>query len=159
MSFEFKGSKAMQKKLKRIADKTPDRVKAALRIEAELIMAKSKQDYVPVDLGTLRSSGFVNDPVRKGKEVSVEIGYGGAASAYALSVHEQPSQYDPPSWRGKTIEFNPSGRGSKFLERPFMEALPGLAERVAKRLDIEGLVEKSDAPTGPRQRDSRGRYI
>lgn len=137
MPFEFKGSKAMQRKLKRIADKTPDRVKAALRIEAELIMAKSKQEHVPVDLGTLRSSGFVNDAERRGKNVSVTMGYGGAASAYALAIHETPSKHDPPSWKGKDVEFHPEGRSSKYLEIPFYEALEGMDERIAKRLDVE----------------------
>jgi hypothetical protein len=137
MSFEFKGSKAMQRKLKRIADKTPDRMKAALRIEAELIMAKSKQEHVPVDLGTLRSSGFVNDAERKGKNVSVTMGYGGAASAYALSIHEFPSKHNPPSWEGVDVKFHPEGRGSKFLEKPFFEALEGMDDRIAARLDLE----------------------
>lgn len=137
MSFELKGVKAMQRKLKRIADKTPDRMKAALRIEAELIMAKSKQEHVPVDLGTLRSSGFVNDAERKGKTVSVTMGYGGAASSYALSVHEAPSKHDPPSWKGKDVQFSPEGRGAKYLETPLYEALEGMDKRIADRLDLE----------------------
>lgn len=134
-SVSFKGQKAMQKKIDRIAKRFPDRIKAALRIEAELVMTDSKQNYVPVDLGTLRGSGYVNDPERSGKDVEVSMGYGGAAEAYALSVHETPSQHDPPSWRGTTVRFSPAGRGPKYLEKPLKAAIPNMAERLAKRLE------------------------
>lgn len=60
----------------------------ALYREAERIMADSKQNYVPVDMGILRSSGFVKPPVVTGSSAVVEMGYGGAASSYALYVHE-----------------------------------------------------------------------
>ncbi len=60
----------------------------ALYREAERIMADSKQHHVPVDLGTLKGSGHVQLPVVSGTRVVVTMGYGGAASGYAVYLHE-----------------------------------------------------------------------
>lgn len=171
MSFEVKGGAAMRKRLERIAGKFPDRVKGALRVEAELVMTASKQRFVPVDLGTLRSSGHVNPPERKGDILEITMGYGGAAAAYALAIHEHPSDHSPPSWQGVDVQFSPAGRGPKYLERPLMEAIPGMDRRIAKRLGLD-TIEDADAPATnipeplpsptrqpARQRDSRGRFI
>ena len=87
----------------------------ALREEAETIMTDSKQ-RVPVDTGVLRASGFVS-PVEDG----VRLAYGGAASDYAIYVHEN-------------LDANHPVGEAKYLERPVLEALPGLAERVAKTM-------------------------
>jgi len=87
----------------------------ALREEAETIMTDSKQ-RVPVDTGVLRASGFVQ-PVEDG----VRLAYGGAASDYAIYVHEN-------------LDANHPVGEAKYLERPVLEALPGLAERVAKTM-------------------------
>lgn len=144
-SFTLKGQDAMNKRLKRIAAQFGNKIESALRIEAELVMTKSKRDHVPVDLGTLRNSGHVGRPVRVGKDVSVTMAYGGPAAAYALAVHEHPSRHSPPSWenirdeqgRFRRVQFSPSGRGPKYLERPLMDAIPGMPERIAARLNIE----------------------
>ena len=99
--------------------------------EAEAIMLRSKSDFVPVDLGTLRSSGQVFDVETKGTTVAIELGFGGAASAYALAVHEGTG---PPSWEGKQIVFSPHGdTHPKYLERPTMDAGKGMAARMGKR--------------------------
>lgn len=60
---------------------------------AERIMTDSKQHYVPVDTGNLRSTGHVDPPVVGGEEVTVDLGFGGTAAngaevGYALRVHE-----------------------------------------------------------------------
>ena len=76
----------------------------AIKVEAELIMTDSKQNYVPVDKGTLRQSGTVGDPVRNEDEITISMGYGGAAAAYATALHEHPSESSPPTWEGKPRE-------------------------------------------------------
>lgn len=162
----LKGEKQMQQRIQRIASKFPDKVKGALRIEAEMIMTRSKRDFVPVDLGPLRASGHVDNPVRVGKDISVKLSYGGAASEYALAVHEHPGPHDPPSWRDKgtasssqreerfgegdrtvlhpgyvsydnIVTFHPQGRGPKYLERPMMEASVNMTQRLATRLGAD----------------------
>jgi hypothetical protein len=104
--------------------------------EAERIMADSKANYVPVDLGVLRNSGTVFPPVQSGNETSVKMAYGGAAAAYVVAVHEHlgDEPHDPRSWkiamaRGHAIHFTVGG--PKFLELPFNAALRGMAGRIA----------------------------
>lgn len=139
MSFTLKGSKQMQKAIRDIAADVSSRIAPALRMESELIMTESKQKYVPVDLGVLRSSGYiqaVETSYRQGRRFySITFGYGGAAKAYAIAVHENPSTFDPPSWKGTTVNFR-NGRGRKYLETPLRKAQADMAERIAKRLEI-----------------------
>jgi hypothetical protein len=65
------------------------RLASALYMEAERLMTESKEVYVPVDTGTLRTSGHV-EPIKYTGKTSVEVslGYGGPAAFYALEVHE-----------------------------------------------------------------------
>jgi len=122
------GDKALSKKLLSIAAKTPKAAASGLFIEANRIMGESIK-AAPSDIGTLRSAGIVGEdehvekPKITFKGVSVRMGYGGAASDYAIVVHENPRA-------GKTGGRSPSGKkyktwstvgGWKFLERPVME--------------------------------------
>jgi len=138
-SIVFKGIKEMRAKIKAIQKEFPDKIERALYKEAQFVMTAAKK-VTPVAEemgGTLRNSGFVSKPARRGTAFSVVLGFGGAAAAYATAVHEHPSGSSPPSWEGKTITFNPPGTGPKYLERPLMEAIPGMAERVAARVAKE----------------------
>ena len=81
---------------------TPEQVAAQLRKHLEaarrsaeaaiyqgghIIMTEAKK-RAPMDLGTLRNTGYVTLPKREGDEVFVEAGFGGAAKAYAVDQHE-----------------------------------------------------------------------
>ena len=102
--------------LAKLVERDQQAAMQALREEAETIMTESKR-RVPVKYGTLKGSGFV-EPTEDG----VRLAYGGAAADYAIYVHEN-------------LEANhPGGGEAKYLERPVLEALPGLAERVAKTM-------------------------
>lgn len=57
------------------------------------IIGHSQENYVPVDTGALRRSGFADPPQRQGDVSSVDIGFGGEAVDYAYVVHEAP-----PNW-------------------------------------------------------------
>ena len=116
----IRGSKALQRELKRRAREAPKALAGALFLEAERIMGKSKR-LVPVDTGALRASGHVQTPVIVGKKVSVTLGYGGAAVPYAVIVHERPARHNAPT------QF-------KYLEMPLNEAIPGMAGRIVRRL-------------------------
>jgi len=109
---------------------------AAIYQEALVIMADSKDNYVPVDQGVLKSTGHVELPVVSGNNVSVKMGYGGPAAPYALAVHENPRA-------GKTGGVSPKGQrykhwatvgGYKYLERPLLAAVRGFSSRIAARL-------------------------
>jgi hypothetical protein len=80
----------------------------------------------PVDTGVLKGSGFVNRPEVTGAEVSVTLGFGGAASAYAEVQHEELSYYHKPPTQ------------AKYLEQPFTEAVnSGMEQRIARKLQQE----------------------
>ena len=106
-------------------DKLPGRIeriiKSELFKEGEGIMAMSKEAFVPVDQGPLRASGHVDDPVVKGDEVTVTLGYGNSAVEYAVYVHEDLNA------------FHPTGE-AKYLETPFKMAVPGIKRRMTKAL-------------------------
>lgn len=92
-----------------------------LYTEANLIMTRSKADFVPVDLGTLRGSGHVQDPETDRTKVTVTMGYGGAASAYALVQHER-------------TDYHHTVGQAKYLEQPVLEAAGGLGNRIGRRV-------------------------
>lgn len=99
------------------------KIDAALYTEAEAIMTASKA-ICPVDTGVLRQSGFVAPPTTEGNTHRIEMGYGGAASAYAVIVHENPSAHHPVGqW--------------KYLEVPLREAAPHLAANIARRVELD----------------------
>lgn len=90
---------------------------AALFKEAHGIIAQAQQ-LVPVDTGTLRSSGYVENPVIGEGSIHVEMGFGGAAQGYAIYVHENLEAFHA---RGM----------AKFLQLPFNQAQNGMAGRIA----------------------------
>lgn len=94
------------------------------------VMRLSKEQ-VPVRTGTLKNEGTVLPPVVAGGRVTVELGYGGAASAYALAVHEIP----PPELvsPGERSARHAPGKKWKYLEDPLKEA----AGRLEKELGAD----------------------
>lgn len=103
----------------------------ALYREGERIMEQSKR-LVPVDTGALRSTGHTALPVRDGNKITVTLGYGGPAGAafggrevgYAIYVHENLTA------RHKVGQ-------AKYLEQPALEAVSGMATRIAAALRRE----------------------
>ena len=111
----------------------------ALYLEGNIIMTRSKDDYVPVDFGALKGSGFVETPEYSGHKAEVTLGYGGPAGyreavkagipaeraakvpGYALFQHEG--------------HYKHTGQGQrKYLQTPVNEAQQGLAQRIARRI-------------------------
>lgn len=131
MSLELTGLDNLIANLQRLSTGATKAVAGPLKVETEKVMSDSKENYVPVKDGILRGSGYVADPVIDASGVSVEMGYGGAASDYALVQHER-------------LDFNhPGGKSAKYLERPLMAAERGMADRLATGImpAIEGLVK------------------
>lgn len=132
--FKVEGLDKVKRKLDKLSREVSKQSRQALKVEAELIMTRSKKEFVPVDLGILRASGTVGTPVEKNGDITVELSYGGAAAAYATAIHEHPSDATPQSWQGKTLTFTKPGTGHKYLERPLNEEAPKVPERVAEHL-------------------------
>jgi hypothetical protein len=116
---EVAGLAKALKMLEGLGTRVPAALAAALYQEAEAVMARSKQEFVPVDTGTLRASGYVEPPALTDGGILVTLGYGGAAAAYALKQHEDLALH------------HPNGGQAKYLETPLNEAATGMADRVA----------------------------
>jgi hypothetical protein len=105
----------------------------AIYEEMEEIKAKS-QEIVPLRFGILRASAdAVGVNIQQvGLKGSVAIGYGGAAWAYSIIQHQTP----PPDEAGEgELAFrHAAGRTWKYLERPVMEAIPGLDARLGAKV-------------------------
>jgi len=122
--FKIKGLQQAQKNLRNIAAKFPKKVKKALVKRAELIMTDSKENYCPVEFGTLKNSGHVAvDP----DKIAVTLGYGGAAEDYAVVQHEN-------------LTFKHEVGEAKYLEKPLFSAM----ETFEKDLADDCRVTKAD---------------
>ena len=122
------GEERMQAKLRKLATKFPDKIRGVLRFHAELIMTDSKNHFVPVDLGALKSSGFVDQPTRgSGREISIDLFYGGPSAPYAIVQHED-------------LSLNHTTGSAEYLKRPLEAAIPNLARNMARDLNIEPMV-------------------
>lgn len=128
MKFKVTGAAEMVARLRRIGERFPDEVARALYTEAQVEMTEAKR-RTPVKTGVLRASGHVQEPVRSGRKIAVTLAYGGAASAYAIQVHED-------------LEANhPRGGQAKFLESVLTESAPHMAERIARNIDLRRTAE------------------
>jgi hypothetical protein len=78
--------------LRKHLDAARKAAEAALYQGGSIIMTEAKK-RAPLDVGTLRNSGYVTLPQRAGDEVFVEVGFGGAAKAYAVKQHEELSYH------------------------------------------------------------------
>lgn len=106
----------------------------AMHIEIADLEWQSKA-LVPVDFGTLRSSGTTTTEEMPGW-MTLTFGYGGAAAPYAFVVHENPRA-------GKTGGISPRGHPYKtwskvgqykYLEQPFNTWSAGLDARIASTI-------------------------
>lgn len=134
----MKGLNEILKNLERIEKELEQKQMIAVKKEALRIMGDSLEHYAPQDEGDLIKSSFIDEPIKENGEINIRFGYGkGKAEEYAVALHEHPSESSPPTWEGKNLTFTKSGTGPKYLERPLMKAIDGLAERLAKDIKVK----------------------
>jgi hypothetical protein len=114
----LKGADRVQARLQQLLREYPDAGRAGLYAEAEVIMTRSKTEFVPVDDGILRSTGHVKPPVTEGNETTITLGFGGPAAPYAVVQHER-------------LDYQHTVGQAKYLEQPAVEAARGLSARLA----------------------------
>jgi hypothetical protein len=122
ITLKIDGLDQLQRRLTELAQGLGAEVGNALRAEAEIEMTEAKR-RTPVLTGALRGSGHVTGPTFRGRDITVELKFGGPAAPYAVAVHENLEA------------FHKNGE-AKFLERPLMESAPHLAARVARRIKL-----------------------
>ena len=121
----FKSQVKIESRIKEFSDRLRTNIRGELFRFGEDIMDKSR-DVVPVDTGTLMSTGNVRIPDETDTEISCTMGYGGPAAPYALAVHENLEDY---------VNWKRPGSGPKYLERPFNAMQGELPARVADAVE------------------------
>lgn len=130
-------AQSMLKELARIQENIYKGVRDGVVAEGEDILYRSQHEFVPIDEGDLFNSGQIT-VVEEGQDIDkleVVLSYGDEKTgAYALTVHETPSGYDPPTWKGKEVQFETGG--PQYLSRPLLEAENGMIERIASHVKL-----------------------
>ena len=118
---------------------------SAVYLEANNIMADAIEK-APKDIGTLRSSGYVTLP--EGDPI-VEMGFGGPAADYAVTVHEELfKNYTTP------------GTGPKYLENAINEHSRNLVHNLGALYDAAFEAGSGPTPTGlPQDPNSGGAVV
>lgn len=144
-NFDIRGIPEVKQRLMLEKEKVERAVNRAIVSVANDIFNRADQ-LVPVDEGILRSSGRL-DVKPKQAGIEVTITYGGASIPYAIVQHERLDFWHPPKPPGKSKVGgrqgtgpgpDPStGRGPKYLERPFLEEAGKLQETILKHVRAE----------------------
>lgn len=134
LKYSMRGRQKMIRNLERAPRNLRKEIEAGAYQEANTEMTESKR-LCPVDItenaphpGQLRASGRVLDPRWEGNTVVVDMAYGGGPVDYALYVHEDLEAHHPVGQ-------------AKYLEQPLMESSPHMAARIARRVDMNRVVE------------------
>ena len=128
VSVKWSGSAQVQKNLKSLAAKFPHEVARALYQETEIEATECKR-RCPVDTNALRSSIHVEGPVVESTgffsndSIYTIIVCGGPAAPYAIYVHEDLTKHHPVGQ-------------AKFIESTLLESRPYMAQRIARRIDL-----------------------
>ena len=156
VTLNVKGSPELNAALRKLGADAPRGAGAALYQEAETIMGASKLE-VPVDMGPLRASGFVELPKFEGTRATVTMGY---SHETAIWMHEgtgpavgRPAFFPPPqAFAGWAARHGiPTDKGTlfvlarsigrkgirprKFLSGPLQRAENGMSARLARRME------------------------
>lgn len=134
-SIRLTGDDVMIKLLQQAPAKSRILVGQALMEQAALIMRKSLAQ-TPIKDGILKASHTILPPIDSGTMITVTMGYGGAAAAYAEYVHNSPYE---KNW-------TKAGTKSHFLSDPVQDAAPQIELTLMKR--IGSVMGRSSAAGG-----------
>lgn len=122
-SIQMSGADVLAALLAQSSERIVKTVSQALLEEARLVMRESLRQ-VPVKDGPLKASGEVKEPKFSSGVIKVTMGYGGAASAYALYQHNAPAG----------LRYTKSGSKSHFLSDPLLERAPMIQATLINRI-------------------------
>jgi hypothetical protein len=110
------GGQEAANELFKLARKSPRAMERSLFKYGNTRLTESKR-LVPVEYGDLKDSGTADEPEWNGSNLSMELGYGGAAMEYAEIVHEDMEA------------FHDDGQ-AKYLEQPLNAAEPNFDQEI-----------------------------
>lgn len=87
-------------------------------------------DVTPADTQDLRRSGEPLFTEVTDTTITTGVGFGGVAAPYAVYVHEMLD----PRPNGKPVNWTTPGTGNKYLERPTLEMLPEIPDKLTARM-------------------------
>ena len=122
MASIFHGADNAMRELKKLKLFAPDQFAQALYQES-LVELKEIKKLTPFKTGALRLSEAVSQPQREGRRIFVIVSAGGPTVTYAFIVHEDLEA------------FHKYGQ-AKYIEQPLAESAPYMADRIAKRIDL-----------------------
>ena len=128
LKFKLTGLDNAIKQLNKLGGDANREIAKSLFQEMEVEVAgRAKESLAAVSPGggDLRESIHVIKPKITRGGVSVTVVAGGPAAPYAKRVHE---------WLDSRVKWSVPGTGPKYLERPFLEALPGMERAVRNAL-------------------------
>lgn len=127
--------RAVSRNIERLIARLPEAAEEILREEAEAVLLVSREQFTPLDEGSLRASGEISDVEREGDTLSIGIGFGGTpeSEGHALAIHQHPSEHSPHNWT-ENVSFSPAGTGPRYLELPLIAAAQDMGNRVAESL-------------------------
>ena len=127
MEIDWQGLNVLQGYLKNGVPAAGQLTKSELFRAAHRAFALSQQQ-VPVRTGVLKNSGSI---IRDGDDMMV-IGYGGAASTYAIAVHENlTARHKPPT-------------KAKYVEDPVNQMMIAVEDMIGVRLDAAIVLASTD---------------
>lgn len=122
-TIKLTGLTDLQRVLAGAGAKSMDVLEQALVQECQLVMLES-QKQVPVMFGPLKGSATQRPPVRSGSTITIVLGYGGAASKYAVHVHNSPYEK----------HWTKPGTKSHFLSDPLQARLHNIEATLTERI-------------------------
>lgn len=136
---KVKGVTELQRNLRRIQKKAPEKFRAALYTAAERIMTDSKKlcPVAPEFGGSLRQSGHVVMPDRA--KLEVFLGYGGPAGIGNVQGESNDEEVGYAVVQHEELSYRHTTGEAKYLEKAVRAAVPDLAEEIAKDCDLEKL--------------------
>jgi hypothetical protein len=133
-SLKITGIPEFTNAVKLLAAAVPRGARKGLYTGLEFVMTDSKQNYVPVDKGVLRASGFI-EMAKEG--ISATIGFGGPAGSGNMGeTNSQDVGYAIP--QHENLDYAHKVGEAKYLERPLFAGIPMIGELITKYAAKEG---------------------
>lgn len=127
------GVPQFEKGLRDMVQKAPIAAGRGLYMGLEFVMTEAKMNFVPVDFGILRASGFVHVK-REGKFIIGTIGFGGPAGSGNSGGETNREDVNYAVIQHENLDFKHTVGSAKYLERPLFAGLPMVGETIAETI-------------------------
>ena len=129
----LKGVPEFTRTVKALATIFPKSARRGLYLGLELVMTDSKRNYVPVDKGVLRASGFVTMDEDE-KKIRATIGFGGPAGSGNTNGESNAEDVNYAVIQHENMDFAHKVGEAKFLERPLFQGIPMIGEKIVQTI-------------------------